>query len=63
VFLEDLALGFEHFASIIVTSADSWETVECTGWVISLPPGGGQGRLRVRSAVVEVGVPNVRFER
>jgi hypothetical protein len=63
VFLEDLALGFEHCASIIVTSADSWETVECTGWVISLPPGGGQGRLRVRSAVVEVGVPNVRFER
>ena len=62
-FLEDPALGFEHFASIIVTSADGWETVECAGWVISLPPGRGQGRLRVRSAAVEVGAPNVGLER
>ena len=62
-FLEDPALGFEHFGSIILTSEDGWRSVRCTAWAISLPLGGGQGRIRVRSAVVEVGAPNVRLER
>jgi integrative and conjugative element protein (TIGR02256 family) len=56
-FLEDPALEFEHFASVIVTSAAGWKNLVCTGWVIALPPG-GQGRLRVRSALVEGGNVN-----
>jgi len=56
-FLKDPALGFEHFAGIIVTSEDSWGSVECAAWVVSLPPGDGSGRLRVRSAELKVGAP------
>lgn len=51
-FLEDPALEFEHFASVIVTSAGDWKNPICTGWIIALSLG-GQGRLRVRSASVE----------
>jgi integrative and conjugative element protein (TIGR02256 family) len=54
-FLEDPVLEFEHFACVIVASDDGWESVACAAWIISLPPGDRSERVRVRSAIFEVG--------